>query len=263
MLNAKIISRLEVTPDLIILGVSPDSGVPDFLPGQYVALGLPATAARPESFPPLREVTEGDKLIKRAYSIGSSPLNKDYLEFYLAIVRDGSLTSRLVLLKEGDRLFAAAKPVGTFTLADVPGAHNLVLVATGTGLAPYMAMLRTPSTWSSGRRITVIHGVRYRQDLAYREELERFERSNPGILRYIPVVSRPDSEWNGVVGYVQHLFRPGGLNGTSVVLNPTLDHVYLCGNPAMVEEAEQQLCNSGYTVHSKKTPGKLHLEKYW
>lgn len=268
MLNATLVSRTEITPDLLILGVKPDSGVPDFLPGQYVALGLPANAPRPDNFPPPREDIGGDKLIKRAYSIGSSPLDKEQLEFYLAVVRDGCLTARLALLKVGERLFLAPKIVGTFTLAEVPADHNLVLVSTGTGLAPYISMLRTASTWTNDRNITLIHGVRYVSDLAYRDEIARLSQEHAGKLKYYPVVSRPDKSWQGLQGYVQHLFRAEGIASASgehtvIKLNSALDHVFLCGNPAMVEESENFLVSHGYSVHSKKNPGNLHLEKYW
>jgi len=262
MLNATIVKRVEITPDLLIIGVLPDGGVPDFHPGQYVALGLPGSAPRPVEFPPLREQTESEKLIKRAYSIGSSPQFKECLEFYIAVVRDGSLTSRLVELKPGDRLFAAPKVVGTFTIGEIPPEHNLVLVSTGTGLAPYIAMLRTPASWTAGRKITVIHGVRYVPDLGYRDELLELAGKHTE-LRYLPVVSRADTNWQGLRGYAQHLFSDAGIGGVKVALDPTHDHVFLCGNPAMVEESEQLLLARGFIVHAKRTPGNLHVEKYW
>ena len=166
MLNATVVRRVDVTPELMILSVKPDGGVPEFQPGQYVALGLFGAAERPTHFPAEREAHAPDKIIKRAYSIGSSPLTREYLEFYIAVVPDGGLTSRLALVREGDRVFLAPKITGTFTLEHVSAERNLVLVSTGTGLAPFMSMVRTPSTWTPGRRITVVHGVRHTHDLA-------------------------------------------------------------------------------------------------
>lgn len=256
MLNATIVKRLEITPELIIIGVRPDAGVPNFLPGQYVALGLPGSAPRPENFPIEKEASSPDKLIKRAYSIGSSPLTHDYLEFYVAIVPDGALTSRLVIPREGERVYCAPKITGTFTLQDVNSDANLVLVSTGTGLAPYMSMIRTPGTWTEGRKITLIHGVRYPQDLAYADEIAGYVKNYP--LTYIPVVSRGGIDWAGRSGHVQKLFSEG-----QIALDPSRDHVFLCGNPAMIDETERMLIERGYIVHSRKTPGSLHLEKYW
>lgn len=257
MLNATLIRREVVTDELLILHVKPDAGVPQFAPGQYVALGLPGSAPRPEHFPPEKEPANPEKLIKRAYSIGSSPAVRDYLEFYVAIVPDGALTSRLVLLKEGDRLHAAPKITGTFTTADVPADENLVLMSTGTGIAPYMAMVRTPETWTGERKVTIVHGVRFSKDFAYREELKALAASNKNF-QYLPIVSRADPEWNGERGHVQKLFERGVLQ-----LDASKDHVYLCGNPAMIDDIEKDLTSKGYVTHSKRTPGKLHLEKYW
>lgn len=257
MLNATVLKRIDVTKDLVIIQIKPDYELKEFLPGQYVALGLLGEAPRPADFPPETEVHEPSKIIKRAYSIGSSPMEKGHLEFYLAILPQGALTSRLALLREGDRIYMAPKITGTFTLQDVPVSHNLILVATGTGIAPFVSMIRTPSTWTSDRNITVIHGVRYPSDLAYREELIELqnERSN---FSYFCTVSRPDSEWRGEKGYVQHL-----LEKKLSTLDPAVDHVFLCGNPAMIDDMEKLLVAREFTEHSKKKPGHLHLERYW
>lgn len=257
MLNATLVDRIDITKDLTIFRVLPDSGVGNFQSGQYMALGLMGDAARGEGLPPEPEPATPGKLIKRAYSIGSAPDEKGFLEFYIAIVPTGALTSRLVRLNVGDRLYAAPKIAGTFTLAEVAPEKNLILVATGTGLAPFVSMVRSKSTWTPGRQITILHGVRYERDLAYRDELLTLSREMP--LRYIAYVSR-EEEKEGIFrkGYVQRAFD-GGL----VPVDSARDNVFLCGNPSMVEEVEALLIGKGFTVHSKKTPGNLHVEKYW
>jgi ferredoxin--NADP+ reductase len=257
MLNSTLVGRIDITPDLVILQVKPDGGVPNFLPGQYVALGLPGAAPRVESSRAEPEAPAADKIIKRAYSIGSSPAQKDFLEFYIALVPDGSLTPRLAALQPGDRLFSQPKVTGTFTLDGVSGDRNLVLVATGTGLAPFMSMVRTPSTWESDRAITVVHGVRYPSDFAYADELESL-RAAGRKFTYLPIASRAGDEFTGRKGRIQKLFESGELTP-----NPSTDSVFLCGNPAMTEDMEKHLVERGFTVHSKKTPGTLHVEKYW
>jgi ferredoxin--NADP+ reductase len=233
----------------MVLQVKPDGGVPAFQPGQYVALGLPGSAPRYEGALEELAVPAADKLIKRAYSIGSSPTTADFFEFYIAIVPNGALTSRLAVVKPGDRIFSQPKVTGTFTLDGVPHDHNLVLVSTGTGLAPFMSMVRTPSVWTPGR---------YPQDFAYAEELLSFSSANPGVT-YLPIASRADESFTGRKGRVQALFEDG-----SIQLSPETDHVFLCGNPAMIDDLERDLTTKlGYVVHSKKTPGNLHVEKYW
>ena len=152
MLNATVVGRVEITPELFIIHVKPDGGVADFHPGQYVALALPGSALRPAHLPGDREPQDGEKLIKRAYSIGSSPIVKDYLEFYIAVVPEGALTPRLSLPKVGERIWMAPKITGTFTAHGIPPEHNLVLLSTGTGIAPFMSMIRTPTLWTEGRK---------------------------------------------------------------------------------------------------------------
>jgi len=258
MLNSTVVGRVDITPELMILRVKPDSGVPAFIPGQYVALGLPGAAPRYAGAPDEVEAPAPDKLIKRAYSIGSSPETSDFFEFYIALVPNGALTSRLAVVKPGDRLFSQPKVTGTFTLEGVPNDHNLVLVSTGTGLAPFMSMVRTPLTWSEGRRITIVHGVRYPQDFAYADELSSLAESREGF-KYLPIASRAPDSFGGRKGRVQSLFED-----SSIALNPEVDHVFLCGNPAMIDDVERDLTSQrGYVVHSKKTPGNLHVEKYW
>lgn len=257
MLNSTLIQRIDVTPELLILRVKPDAGVPDFKPGQYVALGLLGSARRYEGAAPEAEAPPADKLIKRAYSIGSSPEQRGFLEFYIAVVPTGSLTSRLAALKEGDRLFAQPKVTGTFTLEGIPENRNLVLVSTGTGLAPFMSMVRTGEIWSPSRKITVVHGVRYPTDFAYADELSSYQESGKGLC-YLPIASRAGEDYTGRKGRIQRLFED-----KLVHPNPEEDSVFLCGNPAMIADLERHLCDRGFVLHSKKTPGNLHVEKYW
>ena len=104
----------------------------------------------------------------------------------------------------------------------------------------------------------MVHGVRFAKDLAYREELLTLERSNLAF-KYHAIVSRTDPEWSGPAGRVQRLFED-----KTVALDAERDHVFICGNPAMIDETEKLLAGIGYSVNSKKNPsGKLHLEKYW
>lgn len=142
-LNAVIQERREVSPDLIVLRVGSDAALFGFKAGQYAVLGLPASVARlamcGADDPPI----PADRLIRRAYSIASSSRRGEYLEFYIKLVRSGVLTPRLFTLKAGDRIWLGPRPAGHFTLDSVPPEKNLVMVGTGTGLAPYISMIRS------------------------------------------------------------------------------------------------------------------------
>ncbi|MFV2072220.1 MAG: ferredoxin--NADP reductase [Thermoanaerobaculales bacterium] len=183
---------------------------------------------------------EPDKLIRRAYSIASSPEEADFLELYITLVRSGALTPRLWALKPGDHLWLGRKFSGLFTLDDLPGSAHVVLMATGTGLAPYMSMLRGFLLRESQRKVAVLHGARHSWDLGYRSELQTLQRLFPDF-DYIPIVSRPEEEalpWTGHRGYVQELWQRGTVaERWGFSPEPATTHVFLCGNPGMIDQA--------------------------
>ena len=164
-LNAVVTQRVEVAPGLIILRVVPEGWpVPDFKPGQFAVLGLPGTAKRDAFSHPEPELADAEKLIKRAYSIASSSVAKVYMEFYIAMVASGILTPRLFALENGDRVWLSPKVTGMFTMDQVGTDRHIVLIGTGTGVAPYMSMLRTHLTAGGPRRFAVIQGARHSAD---------------------------------------------------------------------------------------------------
>src|SRR5512146_2398243 len=118
-LNAVVTLRNEISPWLIILRVAPlDWTLPEFKPGQFAVLGLPGSAPRHPLSDPEEEPQAGDKLIRRAYSIASSSLAREYMDFYLALVGSGALTPRLFALRMGDKLWLGPKIAGMFTIDD-------------------------------------------------------------------------------------------------------------------------------------------------
>lgn len=271
-LNAVVTHRIEVASGLIILRVAPDGWeLPGWEPGQFAVLGLPGSAPRtmlsdPEPGTTDSEGPGSDKLIRRAYSIASAPDEAGYLEFYITLVQSGALTPRLFALKPGDSLFLGKKISGMFTLGDVPEGNNLILVGTGTGLAPYMSMLRSELECHLDLHTVVLLGARHSWDLGYRGELIAMQRYCP-TFHYIPVISRPAEEmvkWSGQTGYVQDLWDRG-LVETAMGTKPDPEntHVLLCGNPGMIEGMIQRLGTEGFVEGTRKEPGQIHAEKYW
>ncbi len=278
VLNAAVGAVHFVTEDLFFLQVVPDSGVRDFIPGQSLALGLPANAPRAPHLPPDPEADNNAanntaKIIKRAYSIGSSPDEKRFYEFYIALVHQGALTPRFLCLEAGSRLFAATKPVGTFTLQSVPDGKEIVFVSTGTGIAPFISMLRTASNFTRFKSFVLLHGVRHSKDLGYDAELQKLQQSH-GNFHYMPVVSR-DPDFQGLRGHVttalfSDLFTADRFTPTerpvseARQLDPERHHVFLCGNPSMIADVTTRMSELGYRTHSKKDPtASLHVESYW
>jgi ferredoxin--NADP+ reductase len=266
-LNAVVTQRIEAASGLIILRVSPVGWkLPAFLPGQFVVLGLPYGAPRDPLSDPEPDPVDPARLIRRAYSIASSSLAEEYLEFYVTLVRSGELTPRLFALQPGSRLWLSAKPTGLFTLRDIPPASNLALIATGTGLAPYMSMLRTYLGDPGDRRFAAIVGARHSWDIAYSAELTTMQRISP-VFTWLPIVSRPAEEpvpWGGDTGHVQDLWKNGRLTERwGFAPTPANTHVLLCGSPGMIDEMTAMLEAEGYRRAEHGKPGEIHAERYW
>ena len=266
-LNAVLVDTIEVSPGIAIMRVVPDGWeLSDFVPGQFAVLGLPATARRCAVSDLEEEVLDENRLIKRAYSIASSSVYKEYLEFYVALVPSGSLTPRLFALEPGDRLWLGKKVSGMFTLDQAPEDKHLVLIATGTGLAPYMSMMRSQLTCGGPRRFSVLHGARHSWDLGYRSELMTLNRMCSNFT-YVPSISRPDeepAEWGGEKGYIQDIWKRAPLEKLfGHHPGPDETDVFICGNPDMIESMLDILKAEGFEEHSKAKPGQIHVEKYW
>lgn len=250
MFNATVTQNIKLNSALFALSVKLDSGaISGYLPGQYTTLGLPKPGDE-----------TGKKFIKRAYSLCSSPdsgISHGELEFFISLVDGGELTPRLAPLSVGDRVLCGPKITGTFTLSYIPHRSKLILLGTGTGLAPYMSMIRSSDTWQNFSDIVLVNGVRYEYDLAYVEEIEAIRQLHPGLY-YFPIVSRPQGEWSGPVGRIQKLFID-----RKIEVHPQESHVFLCGNPGMIEETQALLESYGLKEHTKKEAGNIHIEKYW
>jgi ferredoxin--NADP+ reductase len=282
VLNATIASREDLHPDLIILRVASDRGaVPEFKPGQFITIGLPRPeqAAPPSAAPDApsaapaaggpdapRPVRPGRvRLIRRAYSIASAAQVRDSLEFFLNRILDGELTPRLWERRPGDRLWMADLVHGDFTLDGVPPGRDIAMISTGTGIAPFLSMLRSYRGAGHWRRVVLVNGVRHAYDLGYRTELEELARDDPDF-RYVPIVSREteDSPWSGLRGHVQTVLDEARFRELAgFELNPQTCHVFLCGNPAMITDVQEQLAARGFKTHRRKDPGNLHFERYW
>lgn len=206
-------------------------------------------------------IVDGEERTNRPYSV-ASPHGKQ-LEFFIVLVEDGKLTPRLWALNPGDKLEVSERAAGSFTLAKTPDAKNLWLVSTGTGLAPYVAMLRENEVWERYEKIVVVHGVRYHTDFAYQEEFARHAADHPGRFSYVQVLSREDAPGT-LRGRIPQVLESGELEaagGCEITRDDSA--VLLCGNPAMLDEMEEKLGKRGMVKHRRKEPGQIVLERYW
>lgn len=262
-LNATVIEREDLHNELAVIKIRPDAGsVQPYKPGQFCTLGLPAP---PDPDKPVNPKRKGPRLIRRAYSIASSPKVTDHLEVFVVLVSEGKLTPNLWTVQVGGKLFMDPKIRGEFTLDPIPDDQNLVMVSTGTGLAPFMSMLRTYRGEGRWRRLVMIHGVRHEGDLGYRSELERIAAEDDSVY-YIPICSRePEgSAWTGLRGRVPIALEEGVFEEhTGFRMSPEDSHLFLCGNPAMITAVQETFEQKGYVTSTKKQLGNIHFERYW
>jgi len=251
--NATIVARRDVHEALCFLHVAPDHlPFPAFEPGQFISVGRNM------------EENGAPALVKRSYSIGSPATERSYVELFVVHVDDGEFTSWLFAQRAGARVWLSPKASGGFTLNGFTPGSDLVLVSTGTAIAPCVSMYRTFRHDPPWRRIVIINGVRLARDLGYRDELEAATRSDARLV-YIPSVTRETAgSWSGLRGRVGELLEPGRFRSlTGADLLPGQSHVYLAGNPDMIEGMEAELTARGFRKHTPRHPGNLHLEKYW
>ncbi len=259
--NATITGRQEVSPQVIIFRIKPDFEIPQFESGQYMALGVCGCETGDNESCAAggcqgSEEEQKKSLIKRTYSAANPCGHNDYLEFCIGLVPGGEFTGRIWRLTVGSRIFAMPKLVGSCTLKESPAEAPLVMIATGTGIAPFVSMLRNDSIWVPRRAITLVQGARFKRDLAYREELLAFADTHKNFL-YLPSASREELE-DVPRGYVQDFIKSG-----KVALDCERCHVFLCGNPNMVEDMQELLEGRGFKVHSKGSPGNIHIETHF
>jgi ferredoxin--NADP+ reductase len=206
-----------------------------------------------------------DRMIRRAYSIASESRADEYLEFYLTHVSSGELTPRLFSLKLRDRLYVGPKAVGVFTLSKAAPGKHILMIGTGTGLAPYMSMLRSELVCNGPRQFVVVHGARFSWDLGYRTELVGLARHCHNF-HYLPVITRPqeDVTWRGRSGYLQNVIASTAIEEeTGLALTPDNFDIYLCGNPGMIETVIAWAEARGFVRDRGHDIGTLHTEEYW
>ena len=234
--RARIIERKDFSSDLWRIRVNPGAMF-NFAPGQYATLGVHT---------PTRH-------IERPYSIVSSPY-EDFLEFFIELVPQGDLTPLLYKLQVGDTFTCRRVAKGRFTVDTKSGRTNHLLLATVTGIAPFVSYVRSLHRDSKQSpvqlRLFLIEGASHSWEFGYREEMEQFAAKVPWLI-YIPTISRPweEADWHGETGRVEDLIRKYTDLWSLDAQNTT---AYLCGHPTMIENGKGILHRHGWQKDSLK-----------
>lgn len=236
-LSTRVIENRHWTDTLFSLRV--EGAKPGFQAGQFVRIALDI----------------GGERVARAFSFVNPPQDET-LEFYGVIVLEGPLSPRLAKLAPGDTLYVASNPAGFLVLSEVPPAETLWLVATGTGVAPFLSILRTEEPWRRFRKIVLVHAVRHAAELTYREVIEATS------AKYVTFVSR-EAHAGSLAGRIPAALRDGRLEAAAGVPVDARSHFMLCGNPQMLRDTAAALVERGLRKHRRRAPGHVTVESFW
>jgi ferredoxin--NADP+ reductase len=185
------------------------------------------------------------------------------LEFYFIEVPDGLLTQRLAALEVGDAVLVSPQAAGFLTLSEVPEAKHLWLLSTGTGIGPFLSILKTEAPWQRFERIVLVHAVRHAEELAYGETIREFAQQHGEQFRFVPFVSREETDF-ALQARIPEAISDGRLEASAgVALAPENSQVMLCGNPDMLRDTTKALLLRGLKKNRRNEPGHVTLESYW
>lgn len=225
-----------------------------FQPGQYARIGIASGSA-------------GGGIVWRPYSMVSADYD-EYLEFFSILVPGGAFSTRLAAATAGDTLYVEKQPYGYLTTGRFVAGRDLWLLASGTGLAPFLSILRDPAVWAQYEHVVLAYSVREARELVYREEIAALA-DNPllpkqkAAFHFAPIVTRDD-----VTGMLKQrltaLIADGGLEDfVGLPLDPERARLLICGNPAMLDDVRDALQARGLRTDRSRAPGHFASENYW
>ena len=273
-IRVKVIEVTRWAPTLLSFKVTRPDGF-KFTAGQFVRLGIHGKdlqyfAQNHETKLITSETQDKpidlDGYVFRAYSVASSPYD-EFIEFFSVVIPEGEFTSKVNHIQVGDSLLLNTTPFGYLTLAryQLPLPNDLWLLATGTGLAPFLSILKTIDVWQQYQRIILVYSARTSQELAYQEEIGSIKSiygDNGAAFVFLPIVTR-EADYTGEKARIPNLIVSGKL--TQLVgqkLDKERSHVMLCGNPQMVEDTKEALKSIGLTMN-RRGEGNIAVENYW
>ena len=243
-IKGTIVSNQRWTENLFSIKVEADAE--QFIAGQFTSLALDIDGQR----------------VARPYSYLNSPGERP-LEFFMYRIVDGALTSALIDMRPGEKVWVKTPANGFFVLREIPPCDDMWMLATGTGISPYFSILNTDEPWRRFKRIMLVHAVRWEVDLRYQEIIDSLKEKYGDRFAFQAFVSReqvPGTIHGRIPASVTdgELERRAGIEAT-----PEKSHFMLCGNPDMVRDTTEALKARGFAKNRRRTPGHVTTENYW
>jgi ferredoxin--NADP+ reductase len=229
-----------------LYSLSVDAEIASFEAGQFAKLALGISG----------------EMVARPYSFVNAPRERPH-EFYYVTLPDGPLTKRLCQLEAGDAVYLAPQASGFLVLSEVPAGENLWLISSGTGIGPFLSILKTEKPWERFGKVVLVHGVRHAGELTYGECIEGLLAAHPEQMRFVSFLSR-DKKEGALDGRIPAAIEDGRLEAAAgVVLTPKSSQVMICGNPEMITDVTETLKRRGMKKHRRRDPGQITVENYW
>lgn len=243
-ITGKVVAHKHWNEYLHTLYIEADIG--NFQAGQFVKVGLDIKG----------------EIVGHAYSLVNPP-EQQPLEILYIEVPQGQLSPRFAQLQPGDNVHISHAANGFMVLDEVPASKNLWLLATGTGVGPYLSMLGTEKAWQQYEKIVLVYAVRLQKDLVYQEKIAEISAQYPERFIFVPFVSRESME-GALSGRIPQAIEDGRLEEkVGIRIHPDTCQFILCGNPDMVAETQQILQQRGLKKHRRRHPGHITTETYW
>jgi len=240
----KVVKQKQWSSNLHSLYV--ESELEPFEAGQFVKIGLEING----------------KAIGRPYSLVNPPKSSP-LEFYYINVPNGILTSRLVELNTCDTILVEPRAHGFLILDEVPLSKHLWMMATGTGVGPFLSILSTDKPWQRYERVILVYAVRTITELSYQDKILQFQENHSNQCIFIPFLSREVRDF-AMTGRIPQAIIDGRLEERAgITISSEDSQVMLCGNPQMVEDTTKTLIDRGLIKNRRVLPGQITMENYW
>jgi ferredoxin--NADP+ reductase len=229
-----------------LYSLSVNADIKSFEAGQFAKLAL---------------AVDGE-MVARPYSFVNAPTERPH-EFYYVVLPEGPLSQRLAKLEAGDTVYLAPQASGFLVLSEVPEGENLWLIASGTGIGPFLSILKTDAPWQRFGQVVLVHAARHPEELTYRDCIERLSSAHTGQMRFVQFLSR-DNRPHALHGRVPAAIEDGRLEtAAGVPLSAKSSQVMICGNPEMITDTTEALRRRGMRKHRRRDPGQITVENYW